>query len=84
MIRHVKSTFYTVLSTPMCCIDNRPQRMQSSSGDLAYLTEIDVLEHLVESSECDTYMLAEEVFNSGGLAFVLPQGQAFLAAFNDM
>ena len=53
------------------------------SGTTAYMTDKSQLEYIL-LNDCDTYALAEEVFNTGGMGFVLQKKAAYLEAFDDM
>ena len=52
-------------------------------GTTAFMTDKSVLEYIL-LNDCNTYALAEEVFNTGGMGFVLPKKAAYLEAFDEM
>lgn len=54
---------------------------QVETGQYAFMTDRTQLEYIV-LSDCETYALADEIFNTAGLGFVLPENAPFLKAFN--
>lgn len=50
-------------------------------GGVAFMTDRTQLEYKV-LSDCQTYSLADEIFNTAGYGFVLPEDAPFMEAFN--
>ncbi|XP_046352525.2 glutamate receptor-like [Haliotis rufescens] len=50
-------------------------------GTMAYMTDRSQLEYIL-LHDCEQYSLADEIFNTAGLGFVVPENSPFLEAFN--
>ncbi|XP_067672970.1 glutamate receptor ionotropic, delta-1-like [Haliotis asinina] len=51
------------------------------AGTMAYMTDRSQLEYIL-LHDCEQYSLADEIFNTAGLGFVVPENAPFLEAFN--